>query len=148
MFEPMNEKGVEYLFYKNHEKLGFESIISFNQFPDIIAKRNGEIVCIELEYRLSHLNKHYFIENRGCINEKWVKENDLWRRIVLESKYPFIGMSLLDINNKLKVDEYGNLVHKSLKDRCDIVIYWIEDTKIDDDLEFMNLRLMMEKGEL
>lgn len=53
-FIPTNEQGVIYLFSRLHEKLGFEKIIKMtSQFPDITALRNGVVVRIELEFKLS-----------------------------------------------------------------------------------------------
>lgn len=60
MFVPKNEMGVFYLFSKIHKKLGFEEIVSFQKFPDIMAKRNGKIVQIELEYKLSGFRHHFY----------------------------------------------------------------------------------------
>lgn len=59
MFIPKNEMGVFYLFSKIHKELGFEEIVSFQQYPDVIAKRNGKTVKIELEYRLTNFRNHF-----------------------------------------------------------------------------------------
>src|SRR5205809_405300 len=51
---PKNEMEVMYLFSRNHEKLGFEHILSFQQFPDCWAIRDGKKVGIEIEFMASN----------------------------------------------------------------------------------------------
>jgi len=152
MFEPKNEKGVEYLFSVHHKELGFEKIISFNSFPDIVALRNGKIVKIELEYRLECFNKHYLVAKQYSrySNYIWIKIDKRWEAFnILTKKYLDIGRGHLDEKNIFTTNESGyDLVYKTLKDKVDIVIYWKKSHgfKIDDDIEFIDLgKLLIEK---
>jgi hypothetical protein len=80
MLIPRNEPGVFYLFSRFHEKLGFEEIIDVSTLtPDVIAKRNGKRVNIELEYKSSDALEHYYALKDYCHEKedpregKWIK---------------------------------------------------------------------------
>ncbi len=77
VFVPKNEQGVAYLFFKYHEKLGFERILRIGtRFPDVTAIRDGKETRIELEFLLSGVQSHYIIKDAYPHTQKWVKENE------------------------------------------------------------------------
>lgn len=140
---PINEKGVEYLFYRNHEKLGFEKIKKLQGgFPDIIAYKNGVEVGIELEYRLSSLLYHYYLDPieirftpkyRGYY---WEKRDQYWVRVFSDNSFE---KNYFDPMNRYTLTKNGGLIFKTLNDRCQFVIYWIKDFNVTDTINLINL---------
>lgn len=169
MFIPKNEAGVMYLFSRYHEELGFEKIIKFNTttgFPDIVALRDGKKVRIELEHTLGKIRVHYecikstnhewfwddgfsvFREKDRFIPEHVVElflenapKNRIKHSLVHEeiSNEPFFIVS--DPLRQLKKGGKKNLVYKSIKQWCDIVVCWeIGSYRMKDDLEVIELK--------
>ena len=167
MFIPKNEMGVFYLFSRHHEELGFEEIIDITaRFPDITALRDGKEVKIELEFLLSSFKSHYLY--RESTEEgywKWDEENEVWRiaRPARDpSKNSFVEVSEIELKsghsgckklglngyrilaegsrNEFEVNWRGNLMYKTLKDRCDCVICWKKDCEIEEGIVVIELK--------
>jgi len=148
-YEPSNECGVFYYFSKYHKLLGFEKIIKLTtQFPDVTAIRDAKKVRIELEYKLSSFRNHYKVIDHGfwAHKFKWNEEKQLWWLYnQVDNKWADHCNYTIEDKEKYTVDVGGNLSYKTLKDQCDCVICWITDTKIEDNLEVINLREALEK---
>ena len=140
-FKVTNEKGVEYLFYRNHEKLEFEKIIKIQLFPDVIALRSGVEVGIEIEYNLSGFLYHYIVQPHRW---DWRYENCRWYPYLLDDSGRFETSnryyhSIPDKNKKYIVDDNGYLAHKTLKDRCQYVICWNKNCELPEDIDVIRL---------
>ena len=167
--EPENEAETVYLFSKYHKKLGFDKILKISSclFPDIIAKRGRKTVKIEMEYKLSSFMYHYFVFKdefkfiskfscgdrvSECIWE-YNKKDKMWRKwVVISINEEEISKELMKLGRFVDDSEQiltttGNktgLVYKTLKTDVDIIIYWIDDCEIDDNIERINLREQLE----
>jgi len=134
--EPVNEKGVFYLFARNHEALGFPKIIEFvgDTTPDLIAIRasDNKKVGIELEYKASSAFSHYCILDMSQLRKivlrgKWQKTEDQWDYFVDGTKI----MSYKEEHDKpVHLDQSRNiLLYDSAKSAfIDVIIYWEEDS--------------------
>lgn len=153
MFEPKNELGVLYWFARLHEKLGFEKILHIGAgFPDITALRNGELVRIELEYRLRGFLLHYeygWVEGwlRGW---RWAKKGDYWMPYHPEHGYDECEL-VHDPDGMLYADKGGRVLkYRSLRDQVDVVVCWIVDCELPEPIEVICLRdyvAKMKRGE-
>ena len=154
MFEPKNELGVLYWFARLHEKLGFEKILHIGAaFPDIKALRNGKIVRIELEYKLSGFLNHYYPSKPGFIDWiyfrsgrlKWVWRDGAWRLWSRDEgllEYP----QYEDPDGKrYLLDENGLLRYRSLRDQVDVIICWIVNCELPEPFEVICLKDEVEK---
>lgn len=149
---PKNEAEVIYLFSKYHKKLGFSRILSISggKFPDIHAMRRGKVVGIEMEYNLKSFLFHYFLNSieygyNFSHVQKWTynEKHKGWCRFINDEivKNSF----LYDSEKQLTTTKNESaLIYKSLKSDVDIVICWIEDYEINDDIEIINLREQLE----
>lgn len=146
-FRSTNELGVFYVFSRNHEKLGFMTIVEIrpNSSPDIIAiTKDGKQVGIELEYWAMGAFKHYRVLSKKeqeategfaeFDNEKKVYSRGKWTRD--ESLWKFVrnGKTLLtkeDPTNQFWLDEStGCLLYKTVKTiGIDIILYWERDDR-------------------
>lgn len=69
-YTPSNEQGVVLLFGRLHELLGFEEILHVQTiYPDCVAIRDGNEVCIEFEFKSSGFLDH--------IKNKQVQDGDI-----------------------------------------------------------------------
>lgn len=139
---PTNEKGVEYVFYRNHEKLGFEKIKRLQGgFPDIIAYKNGVEVGIELEFKLSTFYYHYLVDySEMCMpiyHYNYIYKNKIWYKHYLKDNYEESVYS--DPEEQFTTDKQGRLIYKTLKDKCQYVIYWKKDCDLPNNIEGINL---------
>lgn len=159
--------GVVYLFSRHHEKLGFEEIIDISsQFTDVTALRDGKEVKVELEFLLSSFKSHYlYKESTEEGYWKWDEANEIWR-IARPARDPpmnsFVEVSEMEIKlgysgckklglsgyrvlaegrrNEFEVNLKGDLMYKTLKDRCDFVICWEKDCEIEEGIEVIELK--------
>jgi hypothetical protein len=130
--EPSNEKGVFYLFSRNHEELGFSEIVEFiDGTPDLRAVRNGEKVGVELEMRASAAFRHYCALNEekqgetimGFPRGEWEKDGSVWKYVYHgETKMSFEeeAAKSCDVEPSCKY-----LLFKSAKSvGIDIIVHW------------------------
>jgi len=144
-FTPKNEKGVFYLFSRIHEKIGFEKIISFQQWPDIIAKRNGKTVRIELEFKLSDFLRHHYRITKPLVMGHWKKVQNKWILVVGTN----IVDEISDPENNIWLNRDDNALYlKTLGDKkVDVVICWVKDIElsklINDNVQVVELSCLI-----
>jgi hypothetical protein len=134
--EPINEKGVFYLFSRYHEELGFEEMVEFiDGTPDLRAIKGGKEVGVELEYAASGAFFHYCAINQkeqseiinSFPNGEWQKNGNYWKYIYSgETKMSFKeepdGPCVVDPFRKV-------LLYKTARSvGIDIIVYWTEGT--------------------
>jgi hypothetical protein len=120
MFTPRNEPGVFYLFARHHEKLGFEEIVDVSTLtPDVIAKRNGKQVRIELEYKSSGAISHYRVLDEDPREGKWTKEGDEWIFVLKNGIRKYM---IPDSHDEYRMDENRNLLLRARNDHRSI--FW------------------------
>ncbi|RLI20850.1 hypothetical protein DRO54_05205 [Candidatus Bathyarchaeota archaeon] len=140
-FIPKNEKGLFYIFSRFHEKFGFEKIISFQQWPDLIAKRKGETVRVELEFKLSDFLRHHYRITQPVVIGCWKRVNGGW---ILQVGNDIVD-EMPDPKHIIWLNKNDNALYlKSLGDKkVDVVICWIKDIElskfIDDKVEVIEL---------
>ena len=156
---PKNEQEVIYLFSRNHEKLGFEKIKSFNPhgFPDCKAIKDGKEVGIEFELESNKFVTHYW--KRGFSNSHnykiegnkiivFLKDNP--NQIVAEFDSDIFEVwdpETFKIPPSFWIKDYSSIGGKPLvikyKTRSDMVQYiicWEDNKKFDDKIEVLELK--------
>jgi len=133
--EPTNEKGVFYLFSRNHEKLGFEEIKEFvDGTPDLIALEGGKEVGLEIENSTAGAFVHYCaikateqMYNLNNYPGEWQKIGNVWTYL---SKGKEIMSFAEEPSKPCAVDpQTRRLLYKNAKSvGIDIIVYWKEDT--------------------
>jgi len=164
-FVPENELGVLYLFARNHRKLGFEKIVKITgEFPDIIAIRNGKLVKIELEYKISRFLRHYktcyFDAKDYELDEDehdWIfrrkhRRNKNFRPFIRfqKIKYKVQGEKFETIKGAQPIIMTGAIIKPvmavrwkvrryTLKDQVDVIVCWEKDRDLKDEIEVIEL---------
>ena len=150
MLNPKNELEVLYWFSRLHEKLGFEEIlrIRFGKFPDVIAKRDGKVVKVELEYKLSRFKDHYYAYRPSNYGRalfwsgvlKWVWKDGVW--LMYHRDYGILrnGPRFEDPDKSRYYLDGPFLKYRSLRDLVDVVVCWIVDCELPEPIEVICLR--------
>ena len=138
MLIPRNEPGVFYLFSRFHEKLGFEEIIDVSTIaPDVIAKRRGEQVRIELEYKSSRAISHYRVAKEDPRQGKWIKEGKDWVFVLKSGTRKY---TVPDPYNEYRLDkDRGLLLLKTAKKIFGIIVCWENDEVFEENMEVIEL---------
>jgi hypothetical protein len=139
MFTPRNEPGVFYLFARFHEKLGFEEIVDVSTIaPDVIAKRNGKQVRIELEYKSCSAISHYRVVNEDPGEGKWTKEGNDWIFVLRNGIRKYI---ITDPHDEYRLDKDRNLLlRNTAKEIFDIIVCWKKDEVFEKNIEVIELQ--------
>ena len=139
MFIPRNEPGVVYLFSRFHEKLGFEEIVDISTLtPDMIAKRNGKQVRIELEFKSSGAIWHYRVVKEDPREGKWIRDKDNWKFVLKSGE---IQHNLPDPENKYRPEKDRNLLLlRTAREKFDIIVCWEKDEVFEENMEIIELR--------
>ena len=138
MFIPQNEPGVFYMFSRIHEELGFDEIVDISTMtPDIFARRNGELVGLELEYKSSGALRHYRVSNEDPREGKWLKEGKKWKFILNNGN---INKEVEDPHDKYRLDvQRGLLLFKSVRDKFSIIVCWENNELFEENIEVIEL---------
>ena len=139
MFIPKNEPGVFYLFSRLHEKLGFEEIVDVSTLtPDIIAKRRGKPVRIELEFKSNRAFSHYRVVKEDPREGRWKKDRNIWKFALDDGR---ISYEIPDPRNDYRLDkDRGILLHRTAKDKFDIIVCWENNGVFEESVEVIELR--------
>jgi len=144
MFIPRNELGVLYLFSRLHEKMGFEEVVDVSPLtPDIIAKRNGKQVFIELEFKSGGAFSHYRVADEDPREGKWIKEENVWKFVLNTGG---IGKEVPDSQNEYRLDkDRGVLLRRTAKEIFDIIVCWEKDEVFEENMEVIELKKALTK---
>ena len=146
MFIPKNEPGVFYLFSRFHEKLGFEEIVDVSTIaPDVIAKRKGEQVHIELEYKSSRAISHYRVAEEDPREGKWTKDGNDWNFVLKSGTRKY---TIPDPHSEYRLDEdRGLLLLRTAKKIFNIIVCWEKDEVFEENMEVIELKKALAQQE-
>lgn len=140
--EPKNGTDVLILFSKFHEQLGFNKIFR-SSYLKVQAEREGQPVTIQFVHKLNQFLNSYHVEFcLGYMNGwRWRKEADVWRPYHPKKGWGDERCNYFDPDSLLTTNHDGTaLVYKTLSDEFDIVICWIKNCELDDDIEVLELQ--------
>lgn len=150
---PTNEQEVIYLFYRNHEKLGFEKVLRLRTVdtPDCIALKDGKEVGIEFEFQSKNFLRHYISKQfpsrklydyrtSGGKIQVFHKENP--DKIVDE-----FDDQIFEVWNSVTDKTFGNIKgdpliikFKSLSKIIPYVVCWEKNCELNDEIQIIELK--------